>query len=156
MMIYKNVKLIAFIILSTTLITCNKINEPLQIYSDKSIILIDDLSNFDFESIQINDFSINDVRIDKTEDYIIFKVTYAGGCNEHQFKLYGTHGILYSNPPGCYVYLSHNGNKDYCEAMISETLSFSLKPYINAGYDAVILHLRGYKEEDLGTIWYRK
>ncbi len=155
-MIHKNTKLITFMILATGFFTCKKINEPLQIYSDNSIILIDDLPNFDFESIQIDDFSINDVRIDEAEDYIIFEVSYAGGCKEHQFKLYGTHGILYSNPPGCYVHLSHDGNKDYCEAMITETISFSLKPYNDAGYDALILHLRGYNGEDFGTIWYKK
>lgn len=154
-MSYKKYYILTCSFLIIGLINCEKSYEPLQIYSDQRVILIEDLLSFDLDSIHIDDFSINDVRIDEVADFIIFEVSYGGGCKEHQFHLYSTYGILYSNPPGCLVYLSHDGNNDYCKAMVTKTISFSLKPFHNAKYDALIFHLHGYKGKKIGTIWYK-
>ena len=146
---------LTFSLIPIVLINCEKSYEPLKVYSDQKVILIEDFQNFNLDSIHIDPFSIDDVRIDEVADFIIFEVSYGGGCKEHQFQLYSSHGVLKTNPPGCLVYLSHNGNKDYCEAMVKSTISFSLKPFQNANYDALIFHLHGYKGKKIGTIWYK-
>ena len=107
-----------------------------------------------FDSIHIDPFSIGEMRVDEQEDIVIFEVTYGGGCGEHQFQLYSTEGVLYSNPPGCIVYLSHNANNDYCEALVTETISFSLRPFHNKTYEALFLHIHGFNGEIIGTLRY--
>lgn len=56
------------------------------------------------------------------------KVDYAGGCEKHEFKLYGWKGISKSNPPQAEIFLSHDANGDACEALIIKDLTFDLTP----------------------------
>jgi hypothetical protein len=137
------------------LFSCEKSYDPIKESTMLQVIIIEDLEEFEIDSIHIDSFSINKMRVDESEDIVTFEVSYGGGCGEHQFQLYSTEGVLYSNPPGCLVYLSHDANGDYCEALITETISFSLRPFHNKSYDALILHIHGYNGENFGTIHYK-
>lgn len=150
----KNFSLIIPLFMISTF-SCEKSYDPIKESTIPQVIIIEDREEFEIDSIHIDSFSINKMRIDESEDIVIFEVSYGGGCGEHQFQLYSTEGVLYSNPPGCLVYLSHDANGDYCEALITETISFSLRPFHNGSYDALILHIHGYNGENLGTIHYR-
>jgi hypothetical protein len=61
-------------------------------------------------------------------DVLTLKVTYGGGCEKHDFELYGWRGYNKSNPPQALLFLSHNAHGDRCEALITEVLHFSLSP----------------------------
>jgi len=73
-------------------------------------------------------------------DRLYLTVTYGGGCKEHDFSLFGDKTFLESYPVQAHVYLSHNTNKDDCEAWITDKLEFSLVPlktvYQNAYADS--------------------
>ena len=58
-------------------------------------------------------------------------VQYSGGCEEHEFFLYGPTTIPDGDPANVTLYLIHESNKDFCEALISETRQFDLTPLKN-------------------------
>ena len=90
------------------------------------VIIIEDPLSFNIDSIEINHFTINQIFINA--NLLTLNVSYGGGCKEHSFKLYATHGIYFSNPPQANVYLSHNANGDFCEAYITKNIKFDLSP----------------------------
>ena len=143
------------LLLISVLVNCGKMNDPIVDSDVPQVIVIEDLGEFEMDSIHIDTFTINKMSVNEREDIISFEVSYSGGCEDHQFQLYSTEGILYSNPPGCLVYLSHNGNNDHCKVLITETLSFSMSPFHNGTYDALILHIHGYSGEKAGTLEYK-
>lgn len=51
---------------------------------------------------------------------------YSGGCNEHYFTLYAEDTLSDSPLPALSMILSHDAKNDNCEALISETVFFSL------------------------------
>ena len=61
-------------------------------------------------------------------DCLKFKISYSGGCNEHDFWLYGSKAFLESNPVQVEVLLSHDGKNDACDAWLTEELEFDLTP----------------------------
>jgi hypothetical protein len=65
------------------------------------------------------------------ENILTLKVQYSGGCQEHDFTLYGYSLFLKSNPPQAEVYLSHNGNGDMCEAFPQKEIHFDLVPLLD-------------------------
>lgn len=58
-------------------------------------------------------------------------VQYSGGCEEHEFFLYGPTTIPDGDPANITLFLIHESNKDFCEALISETRQFDLTPLKN-------------------------
>lgn len=59
------------------------------------------------------------------------KVSYSGGCENHNFKLY-TEGNFCGTPPcNINLKLSHNSNGDLCNAYLSEELCFDISTYIS-------------------------
>ena len=113
------------------LLSCGKLYDPTKESTNPQVIIIENPEDFEIDSLHIDSFSINKMRVDEREDIVIFEVSYGGGCEEHQFQLYSTQGMLYSNPPGCLVYLSHDGNNDNCKKLVTEKkISFSLRPFL--------------------------
>jgi hypothetical protein len=88
------------------------------------VIIIEDPLSFNRDSIEIDDFDINEIYINA--DLLTLNISYSGGCKEHTFQLYATRGIYKSNPPQADVFLSHNANGDFCEAYITENIKFDL------------------------------
>lgn len=76
------------------------------------------------EDWDLDHFVIEQVNI--TCDELRLKVTYGGGCMEHEFKLAAWDYFLESVPVQANILLSHNANDDPCYSLITETLPFDL------------------------------
>ncbi len=87
-------------------------------------------------------FELNEAAI--TADTLAVKVSYSGGCRDHQFTLVASGAFMESDPVQLNVALAHNANDDPCEAWITEGYLFDLAP-IKA------LYQKAYRQ-DSGTI----
>lgn len=79
---------------------------------------------------------------------LVLKVSYGGGCQEHDFKLIGSEMISKSMPPIRAIKLIHNGNNDMCKALIMQTLKFDITAfaYKQEKGSEIMLRLDGVKE----------
>ncbi len=104
----------------------------------KSVYLIDGQS----ESLITKDpLVINDAVIN--QNILTLSFGYSGGCKEHIINLFAYTGIMKSNPPQMSLVISHQSNKDNCEAYYTGKIQFdltSLKNYL-AGYEKVLLNI---------------
>ena len=80
-------------------------------------------------------------------DTLHINVSYAGGCETHEFTLVAEPMFLESFPVQQRVSLAHNANGDTCEAWITEAHSFDLTAIKEA-------YQKGYRT-DHGTIVLR-
>ncbi|MDE2997592.1 MAG: hypothetical protein OXU79_00775 [Gemmatimonadota bacterium] len=71
-------------------------------------------------------FELNEAAI--TGDTLAVKVSYSGGCRDHQFTLVASGAFMESDPVQLSVALAHNANNDPCEAWITEGYLFELAP----------------------------
>lgn len=76
-----------------------------------------------------------------TGDCVELKVSYSGGCKEHDIDLYWAGGWDKSIPAVAHLYVSHQSNGDGCEAIKSEKLSFNIKPLQTPGSGQVIVEV---------------
>jgi hypothetical protein len=67
---------------------------------------------------------INSVTIER--NFMIFDVTYSGGCENHDFKLVGSKIVTKSLPPVRPIQLQHFSYGDQCKALKTEKLKFSI------------------------------
>lgn len=88
-------------------------------------------------------FDLDAVRVDG--DTLSVDVSYSGGCEAHFFRLCYEPGFLESFPVQADLRLEHDSQNDTCEAYLSETRQFDLRP-IAASYAA------GYGEEHATVI----
>lgn len=75
-------------------------------------------------------------------------VNYSGGCQEHNFQLYGSANIAKSLPPIRSVKLVHNANGDACRKLEVRTLVFDISDLTHkqeAG-SVIYLTLDGWKD----------
>lgn len=74
-------------------------------------------------------------------------VSYSGGCEEHQFDLYGNFAVMKSMPPKRAIKLVHNANGDNCRELIEKTLKFDISEFAitQTSGSEIILLLDGYK-----------
>ena len=56
------------------------------------------------------------------------RVSYSGGCRNHQFVLTAADSFLESSPVQLRLVLTHDANNDTCEAYPTELLRFDLTP----------------------------
>ena len=63
-----------------------------------------------------------------TGDVLMLDVSYSGGCEAHEFTLVTSGVFLELNPVQLQAVLTHNANRDSCEAWITETYHFNLSP----------------------------
>jgi hypothetical protein len=97
---------------------------------------------------QLDELKMDGFRMDTAYvdgDTIRLKVSYSGGCREHQFKLWKLppNALV---PPPVELLLEHNANGDLCEAWLTKYLAFSLKPIRIPGKHEVAFLLRGSPE----------
>lgn len=84
------------------------------------------------------------------EDILTLTVSYGGGCGEHRFKLFMQPAFMKSYPAQANLFLQHTNLGDYCEALISEDVSFDIRPIAELykdmfrKYDEIILHAYGF------------
>ena len=84
---------------------------------------------------------------------LVVKVSYSGGCENHQFELVGSPNISKSLPPIRSIELVHKSNGDACKKKIEETLRFNLAnlAYKQESGSVIKLNLNGWKEQLIYT-----
>ncbi len=110
---------------------------------DPKIILDDEL----FLTAPRDQVSINKVVL--RGDNLTLKVSYGGGCEEHDFALIAQTTNMSILPIHVFVLLSHNANGDNCLAWLSRDLTFNLVPLKRAHSkitDTIIIHLIGVEQ----------
>ena len=90
--------------------------------SQKSIILDDDF----FQNASRDPFKIINIRLEV--DILEINVSYSGGCEEHEFSLFGPSSFKENSLVQIEVVLSHNDNDDPCDGVCTEKLTFDLSP----------------------------
>ncbi|MFA6483170.1 MAG: hypothetical protein WCW62_11365 [Bacteroidales bacterium] len=103
-------------------------------------------------------YSMDAFRLDSAfvkDDNLLMRVSYSGGCRDHEFNLWRlpTNAL---DPPPIELALSHNSNGDLCEAWITRWLVFSLVPLREKNKHEVKFLLRGSPEMSayFGTFTY--
>jgi hypothetical protein len=69
-------------------------------------------------------YTINSIVIEG--NFMIIDVSYGGGCETHEFSLFGNEASSKSIPPNRSIQLVHNSKGDFCKAVVTETLKFSI------------------------------
>ena len=87
---------------------------------------------------QTDNFEILETRQDG--GFLIVKVAYSGGCNEHFFEVSWDERYMKSLPPQVNVRLTHVNNDDACRARIEKELAIDLrKLFLNTASDVVVI-----------------
>lgn len=84
------------------------------------------------------------------DDSALVTVSYSGGCKQHTFEVIWSENYEKSNPPSTGLLLLHNAHGDACEALITETLSFSLGDLLGqVAYETVVVNvINGHSPSD--------
>lgn len=96
-----------------------------------AVILNNGASPDDFP---IDRYEIIQARIIK--DTLYFKVSYSGGCNDHDFRLVANNYFMESFPVQAGLFLSHEDYDDACDAIITKELYFDLSPLKGEYYNS--------------------
>ncbi|PCK00748.1 MAG: hypothetical protein COA42_23805 [Alteromonadaceae bacterium] len=83
------------------------------------------------DRINVHSVSLEGVKgLDSYYNDVFLKVnlSYSGGCNEHDFTLFGNTEFEESFPVQDSVYLFHQGYNDTCDSIVTEDVMFYLKP----------------------------
>lgn len=104
-------------------------------------------------------YSMDPFRLDSAyveNDWLMMRVSYSGGCREHELNLWKLPPNAL-DPPPVELALSHDANGDMCEAYITRWLVFSLVPLQERGKNQVTFLLRGSPEMSayFGKFTYR-
>jgi hypothetical protein len=85
-------------------------------------VIVSDLSP---PEIQWDGFTVTDMRI--AGDRLALTIEYGGGCQEHQFWCYmSPAAFLESYPAQANLYIRHNANDDFCDALLTQQLIWDL------------------------------
>lgn len=98
--------------------------------------------------LQRDPFTMNGASIDGDE--LTIGVSYPGGCRDHRFTLYMQPVFAESDPARAHLYLTHDGNGDDCEALISERITFDVREIAElyreqyGSYGDIVLEVFGF------------
>jgi hypothetical protein len=85
-------------------------------------------------------FKLLSVEFDR--NYIIFEISYIGGCGLHDFKLFGSPELSKSSPPIRQLKIYHNKNGDQCKSIVTEKFKFAISILsVNYSSDEIKLYL---------------
>lgn len=105
--------------------------------SIENILPIQLLAETNFKG-QTDNFEILETHQDG--GFLIVKVAYSGGCNEHFFEASWDGNYMKSLPPQVNVRLTHVNNDDACRARIEKELAIDLrKLFLNTASDVVVI-----------------
>ena len=135
--------LIFFMILST--IGCDRMETSVIERGEADIKIGAVVFAFTADEWGTDEYVINAATLEA--DTLHINVSYAGGCETHEFTLVAEPRFLESLPVQLRVSLAHNANGDTCEALITEDHNFDLTPIKEA-------YQKGYRK-DKGTIVLR-
>lgn len=112
---------------------------PITILNDAVPIEITDKT---FEEVKKDPFAIESQSgsdsINLIDDLLSIDVTYGGGCQDHEFKLFWD-GDFEEDELKATLFLVHNANEDFCEAEIGKNLRFDLTPLKEAAQDNPVI-----------------
>lgn len=101
-------------------------------------LIIDTSGSFDKgDAYQIKSASLE-------QDSLILTITHGGGCKDHDYTLYSNGSLMKSLPPKMNLMLHHNGNEDYCRALIQKRLAFDLSAIKKLSSGKIILQIADY------------
>lgn len=80
--------------------------------------------------------------VEQNGDYIIFSISYSGGCQEHEFDLISTGKFTPTYPPEVEIFLKHDNKGDGCRKIIDTKLYFDLHPLKNDATTQVLLVIK--------------
>lgn len=87
---------------------------------------ISDIAPLDLKK---DSFSITRATIENTSLYIV--VSSGGGCREHSYTLHMTpSAFMESFPVQANIYLRHDAKDDPCDAIVTDSVVFELRPII--------------------------
>jgi NigD-like C-terminal beta sandwich domain len=105
---------------------------------------------FIVDSLNTNSLSKDYLKVIKqfmVNDFLNLTVQYYGGCKEHEVNIYIPKGIIKTNPPQFELFISHNGNHDSCESIVTKVLKINilgLKEFYKSRYnsgDQIVLRI---------------
>lgn len=125
-----------FILVATLAIGCDKLEKQVQIAPDSVDNIHADERDFIFTgTVFIGDpgdrFGTDTYVLESatlTEDTLNIRVSFSGGCQNHQFTLIASDTFIESVPVQLAVVIAHNANGDTCEAYPTENYRFDLTP----------------------------
>lgn len=80
--------------------------------------------------------------VEQNGDYIIFSISYSGGCEDHDFELVSTGHFTPTYPPEVEIFLKHDNKGDGCRAVIDTKLFYDLRPLKNDATTQVLLVIK--------------
>ena len=134
MMVNKKLNLIIALLLTGVMFQCQEsANNPGPVAEKSNLTIIREAQAY-ADALALLDvsegsdpFVLKSVKINRDSLTMSINVSYAGGCDKHQFSLIWPDGIILIYPPNFSVILNHDANGDMCEAWLSETLVIDLK-----------------------------
>lgn len=115
--------ILMFAICLVTVISC-KTQKPVTGTSDNEVqeLIVDDSYSQpeDMASVDIS-------KVEITGDILSIHVSYSGGCEEHDLKLYFNGMYMKSLPPKVTLMLYHDNKGDKCRSIVEKTLKFDIK-----------------------------
>ena len=85
------------------------------------VVIDDDASKWGTDPTWIQSAAVSGSELD-------LSVTYSGGCKDHSFALVASEEFVNNGDIRLSVTLAHEGNDDYCEAALTERVTFELQP----------------------------
>lgn len=96
-------------------------------------------------------FSISNVLV--KENKLFIDVTYAGGCEDHQFQLIGSSILTKSLPPIRSIQLVHHANGDNCKMNWTQRIEVDIKElsYKKEVGSKILFNLNGWETQIIYT-----
>jgi len=145
------IQFLALVIGLIMLVSCKKHKEaatvPVKDFpSIENILPLQLPTEINYKGLEGN-FEILEVHQDG--GFLIVKVAYSGGCNEHFFEASWDGNFKKSMPPIASIRLTHVNNDDNCRARIEKELAIDLrKLFINSSNSALI-EINGNSEQKI-------
>lgn len=125
-----------FLIFGLFILSCTAINKS------GALIIPEDAK--DLRIVNRGEFSqksdpINIKFVQQSGDYLVFDVSYSGGCADHTFDLVSMGAFSATYPPEVEISLKHNKNGDGCRSVIDQKLYFNINELKYDGTTKVLL-----------------
>ncbi len=117
-------KYFAIIIALPLFLACKATKETTEINKTNSKDMIE--INAFLGDISANSDPVEIIEAKIEDNYLLLKVGYGGGCEEHSFELIGSLDIAKSMPPIRTIKLIHNANNDKCKAYLYKELKINI------------------------------
>lgn len=147
----KELKLFIYCAMVVTLFSCKKNRDvaavPVKDFpSIENILPLQSPDKINFKG-QTDNFEILEAQQDI--GFLMVKVAYSGGCNEHFFEASWDRQYMKSLPPQVNIRLTHVNNDDSCRERIEKKIAIDLRDLFLNTQNQVSLILNGNVEEKI-------